>query len=97
MPVAHAEGNYVDSEPALDALEAAGRVVFRYVSPRGELTESSNVNGSARAIAGISNAAGNVIGMMPHPERAAEQVLGSIDGLALFAAAVGVSARQEFE
>jgi phosphoribosylformylglycinamidine synthase len=92
LPVAHAEGNYEDSEENLDRLEAAGGVVFRYVSPGGESAELDprwNPNGSARAIAGIANERGNVLGMMPHPERAAEQVLGSTDGLALFAAAVG--------
>ena len=95
LPVAHAEGNYEDSEENLDRLEAAGGVVFRYVSPGGESAELDprwNPNGSARAIAGIANQRGNVLGMMPHPERAAEQVLGSTDGLALFAAAVGLGA-----
>jgi len=89
LPIAHAEGNYEDEPEKLDALEASGRVVFRYVSPQGELDEAWNPNGSARAIAGISNESGNVLGMMPHPERAAEDVLGCTDGLALFAAAVG--------
>ncbi|MEM1202404.1 MAG: phosphoribosylformylglycinamidine synthase subunit PurQ [Acidobacteriota bacterium] len=88
MPVAHAEGNYVDSEANLDALEAAGRVVFRYSDPEGELRDEHNVNGSARAIAGITNEGGNVLGMMPHPERCAEEVLGNSDGLPLFATAV---------
>jgi phosphoribosylformylglycinamidine synthase len=92
LPVAHAEGNYEDSAEHLDALEAAGRVVFRYVSPAGEVDPAWNPNGSARAIAGVTNERGNVLGMMPHPERAAEQVMGSTDGLALFASAVGLSA-----
>jgi len=90
MPIAHAEGNYVDTEEALDELEAAGRVVFRYVSPEGELDPAWNFNGSARAIAGIANEAGNVVGMMPHPERASEKILGCDDGLALFAGTVGI-------
>lgn len=88
MPIAHAEGNYEDAPEKLDALEAAGRVVFRYVSPEGELDPAWNPNGSARAIAGITNEGGNVLGMMPHPERAAEEVLGCTDGLALFASAL---------
>ena len=92
LPIAHAEGNYEDSAENLDALEAAGRVVFRYVSPAGEVDPAWNPNGSARAIAGVTNERGNVLGMMPHPERAAEQVMGSTDGLALFASAVGLSA-----
>ena len=96
MPVAHAEGNYVDSEERLDALEAARRVVFRYTDAEGELADEDNVNGSARAIAGITNERGNVLGMMPHPERCAEQILGNTDGLALFATAVG-AAQSELE
>ncbi|MEM1177468.1 MAG: phosphoribosylformylglycinamidine synthase subunit PurQ [Acidobacteriota bacterium] len=91
MPIAHAEGNYVDTEEGLDALESENRVVFRYVSADGELTDDANVNGSARSIAGICNAGGNVLGMMPHPERCAEEVLGNSDGLALFATAVGAA------
>ena len=89
MPIAHGEGNYEDSEENLDALEAAGRVVFRYVSPEGDPDPAWNPNGSARAIAGITNEGGNVLAMMPHPERASEAILGNTDGLALFAAAVG--------
>jgi phosphoribosylformylglycinamidine synthase len=88
LPIAHAEGCYTDSETALDALEAAGRVVFRYVDERGELAAEANPNGSSRAIAGITNEDGNVLGMMPHPERCAEEILGNRDGLALFAALI---------
>ena len=66
-------------------------MVFRYVSPEGEVDEAWNPNGSARAIAGITNEAGNVLGMMPHPERAAKKILGCTDGLALFAHAVGAA------
>ncbi|MCP4663135.1 MAG: phosphoribosylformylglycinamidine synthase subunit PurQ [bacterium] len=104
MPVAYSRGNYVDSEEALDALEGAGRVVFRYVEPPPGASEhpwppaadaaEESIGGSARAIAGISNEAGNVLGMMPHPERCAEQVLGNADGLALFAGAVGLAEEQ---
>jgi phosphoribosylformylglycinamidine synthase len=93
MPIAHGEGNYEDSPAALDRLEAARQVVFRYVSPEGNLDEAWNWNGAARAIAGIANAQGNVLGMMPHPERASEAVLGNTDGLALFAGAVESTAR----
>jgi phosphoribosylformylglycinamidine synthase len=94
MPIAHSEGNFEDSEEHLDDLEAAGRVVFRYVSPDGEAADGDpdwNPNGSARAIAGITNESGNVLGMMPHPERASEAILGGTDGLALFASAVGAA------
>jgi phosphoribosylformylglycinamidine synthase I len=93
MPIAHGEGNYEDSPAALDRLEAARQVVFRYVSPEGALDDAWNWNGAARAIAGVANVQGNVLGMMPHPERSAEAVLGNTDGLALFASAVESSAR----
>lgn len=88
FPIAHAEGNFEDTEEALDRLEDNGQVVFRYVSPEGELDDAWNPNGSARSIAGICNEAGNVLGLMPHPERCAEEVLGNTDGLALFAGLV---------
>jgi phosphoribosylformylglycinamidine synthase len=89
LPIAHAEGNYVDAEEKLDALEREQRVVFRYVTPSGEVADTHNVNGSSRAIAGITNERGNVLGMMPHPERCAEEILGNVDGLPLLASAVG--------
>jgi phosphoribosylformylglycinamidine synthase len=92
LPIAHAEGNYEDAEERLDALEAAGRVVFRYVSPDGDLDPAWNPNGSARSIAGVTNEGGNVLGLMPHPERAADSLVGCTDGLALFATAVGLGA-----
>ena len=84
MPIAHAEGNYYADQEALDRLEKEGRVMFRYANQNGETTIESNPNGSANNIAGIINAHGNVMGMMPHPERAVESVLGSVDGLELF-------------
>ena len=84
IPIAHGEGRYTDSEQALDELENEGRVVFRYVTPDGVTTPAANPNGSARNIAGIVNARGNVLGMMPHPERAVDELLGSTDGLPLF-------------
>jgi phosphoribosylformylglycinamidine synthase len=88
MPIAHAEGNYEDTSQALDRLEAERRVVFRYCTPEGEVTEAANPNGAARNIAGICNAGGNVLGLMPHPERCAQEILGNTDGLAIFAGAV---------
>lgn len=93
MPIAHAEGNYEDAPEKLDALEAAGQVVFRYVTPDGVVTPEANPNGAARNIAGICNAQGNVLGLMPHPERCSEAVLGNTDGLALFASAVEVGSK----
>jgi len=85
LPIAHAEGNFEAPAELLDEIEAAGQVVFRYCDAAGEASDEANVNGSARNIAGVCNRAGNVLGMMPHPERAAEAVLGGVDGLALFA------------
>ncbi len=84
IPIAHAEGNYVADEQTLERLEREDRVVFRYVNAEGRATDEANPNGSVRNIAGIINDAGNVLGMMPHPERAVEALLGSTDGLALF-------------
>ena len=84
MPVAHGEGNYEADPRTLERLEGEGRVVFRYVDPRGQASEESNPNGSARSIAGIVNEVGNVMGLMPHPDRAMEIVLGSVDGQGIF-------------
>ena len=84
IPVAHYQGNYYADEPTLSALEERGQVVFRYCDPEGNVTGESNPNGSARNIAGICSEKGNVLGMMPHPERCAEEVLGSADGRRLF-------------
>lgn len=91
MPVAHAEGNYVDTEAALDSLESGSQVAFRYCSEDGSLDEDANPNGSMRAIAGVCNEDGNVCALMPHPERCAEALLGNTDGLALFAGALGLA------
>jgi phosphoribosylformylglycinamidine synthase len=82
MPIAHAEGRFL--HPDIEKLESEGRVMFRYVDAGGAETDSANPNGSTRNIAGICNAAGNVVGLMPHPERASENVLGSADGKMLF-------------
>ena len=84
LPIAHGEGNYLADRETLDRLEADDRVVFRYVDARGEPTEAGNPNGSANNIAGIINADGNVLGLMPHPERRVEELLGGTDGLPLF-------------
>ncbi|HEX2253855.1 MAG TPA: phosphoribosylformylglycinamidine synthase subunit PurQ [Thermoanaerobaculia bacterium] len=92
VPIAHAEGNYEAPEETLAEIERDGLVVFRYVDAAGEVTDEANVNGSAHAIAGLVDHAGNVLGMMPHPERCAEAVLGGTDGLALFAGLVEASA-----
>lgn len=84
IPVAHGEGRYTADAETLQALEEAGRVVFRYTTAEGERDPGANPNCSLNDIAGITNDWGNVLGMMPHPERAADALLGSADGLPLF-------------
>ena len=84
IPVSHGEGNYFADLDTLTNLEETGRVLFRYCGPSGEITTDFNPNGSANNIAGIMNTSGNVLGMMPHPERAMEEILGSIDGVGVF-------------
>jgi phosphoribosylformylglycinamidine synthase I len=84
IPIAHFDGNYYAPPKTLADIEANGQVVFRYCDPEGGLTEASNVNGSMDAIAGLMNKRGNILGMMPHPERASETVLGSADGRVIF-------------
>ena len=88
IPVAHGEGRFIASDEVIAELEDQGRVVFRYVNAAGEATADANPNGSLNNIAGIMNAAGNVMGMMPHPERAAEDILGCSDGMRVFASLV---------
>jgi phosphoribosylformylglycinamidine synthase I len=88
MPIAHGEGNYYVEPAALARLEANRQVVFRYATAAGDVTDASNVNGSLHSIAGICNEARNVVGLMPHPERACELALGSADGLVLFESVV---------
>jgi phosphoribosylformylglycinamidine synthase len=83
IPVAHGDGRYVASADVLDQLEAEGRVVFKYVDAGGGITADANPNGSERNIAGIISEAGNVLGLMPHPERACSPLLGSNDGVRL--------------
>ncbi|MEO0985550.1 MAG: phosphoribosylformylglycinamidine synthase subunit PurQ [Cyanobacteria bacterium J06639_14] len=84
LPIAHGEGCYYADADTLKALEDNQQIVFRYSNPVGEVSQGDNPNGSLNNIAGICNAAGNVLGMMPHPERASDPVLGATDGLALF-------------
>ncbi len=84
LPIAHAEGNYYTDPVTLSSLQANAQVVFRYGTADGQVTPEANPNGSLDNIAGIRNAAGNVLGIMPHPERCAETVLGNQDGLLLF-------------
>ena len=84
VPIAHGEGNYEADEATLERLEGEGHVVFRYVDASGEVTDAANPNGSWHNIAGIINDDGNVLGMMPHPERAMEELLGSTDGIGVF-------------
>jgi phosphoribosylformylglycinamidine synthase len=84
LPISHGEGRYVADAETLDQLEASGRVVLRYVDDSGAVTDGANPNGSERSIAGIVNAGGNVLGLMPHPERAAEAEVGGTDGMRLF-------------
>ncbi|KAB2895480.1 MAG: phosphoribosylformylglycinamidine synthase subunit PurQ [Chlorobi bacterium] len=84
IPVAHGEGRFIASDEELDTMEANGQIAFRYVTQTGEPTPDANPNGSMRNIAGITNEQGNVLGMMPHPERAADPKLGYFDGLLIF-------------
>ena len=85
VPIAHGDGRYTADGDTLARLEGEGHVVFRYVNESGAVTDASNPNGALRNIAGIVNTEGNVLGMMPHPERAMESALGSVDGVPLFA------------
>lgn len=84
VPISHGEGSYYADDETVDQLEASGRVAFRYCDADGVPTPESNPNGSVRNIAGIVNERGNVLGMMPHPERAGEPLLGGADGLYLW-------------
>ena len=84
LPVAHGEGNYVCDDATLEELKREDRIVFRYADSGGQLTDEANVNGSRESIAGICSRERNVLGMMPHPERACEDLLGSADGRDIF-------------
>lgn len=88
IPISHGEGNFFADPQTLASLEAGGRVVFRYSAADGRVTAEANPNGSLRNIAGIANGRGNVVGMMPHPERACEALLGGEDGLTIFRSAI---------
>ena len=94
MPVAHGEGNYFCDATTLAELEQNGQIVFRYTTPEGRETKEANPNGSLANIAGICNRERNVLGLMPHPERASEARLGSEDGLVIFRSMVGSFARR---
>jgi phosphoribosylformylglycinamidine synthase len=89
MPVAHAEGNYVCDDATFAELTRDGRIVFRYCDEAGRVTGEANINGSRDNIAGICSPGRNVMGLMPHPERACEDALGSSDGRAIFHSLVG--------
>lgn len=93
VPIAHGEGNYFADDAALDELERNGQVVFRYCDAEGRVTLEANPNGSGRNIAGICNRERNVLGLMPHPERCAEPLLGNTDGLGVFQSIVAASAK----
>lgn len=100
MPIAHGEGNFYNFAGDIQKLVDSGQVMFRYVDSHGRTTPEANPNGSTDSIAGICNAGRNVFGMMPHPERAVEPILGSSDGLKLFQSlvaarsAVGMAGRR---
>jgi phosphoribosylformylglycinamidine synthase len=89
LPIAHADGNFVCDDATLDELRREDRIVFRYSDQDGQTTEAANPNGSRDNIAGICNRERNVLGLMPHPERACEDLLGSSDGRDLFSSLAG--------
>jgi phosphoribosylformylglycinamidine (FGAM) synthase-like amidotransferase family enzyme len=92
IPIGHMEGNYFCDSSTLEQLQRENNIVFRYSTADGEITESANPNGSLDNIAGICNPGRNVLGMMPHPERASEPELGGIQGLKIFESLVGAMA-----
>jgi phosphoribosylformylglycinamidine synthase subunit PurQ / glutaminase len=89
IPIGHMDGNYFCDAEVLDELQRENRIVFRYSSPSGEITHAANPNGSLDNIAGICGPGGNIVGMMPHPERSAELELGCTDGIKVFQSMVG--------
>lgn len=91
IPIAHGEGRFICDDETLARIEGEGQVAFRYVNEAGEMTEEANPNGSTDSIAGVLNAKGNVLGMMPHPERAARGILGGTDGLTILSALQSVA------
>ena len=88
VPISHGEGNYFAPEETLNSIEANGQVLFRYSSPDGHINVDSNPNGSINNIAGITNHQGNVLGMMPHPERCCDPIIGGTDGNFIFGSLV---------
>jgi phosphoribosylformylglycinamidine synthase subunit PurQ / glutaminase len=88
LPIAHGEGNYFAEPDVIARLESNRQVIFRYTNAAGEVADTANPNGSAATIAGLCNEARNVVGLMPHPERACESMLGSADGLVIFESVV---------
>lgn len=94
IPISHYEGNYYADKETLESLESNHQVVFRYCTPSGEITRDANPNGSINNIAGIVNKAGNVLGMMPHPERAGEVILGGTDGNLIFESIIAEVSRR---
>jgi phosphoribosylformylglycinamidine synthase subunit PurQ / glutaminase len=92
IPIAHGEGNYFTTPEGLRTLEENGQIVFRYVTAAGDMTDAANPNGSIGSIAGICSEQRNVVGLMPHPERACELSVGSADGLALFESVISAHA-----
>jgi phosphoribosylformylglycinamidine synthase subunit PurQ / glutaminase len=94
IPIGHMEGNYFCTPEDLHALEAEDRIAFRYSTPAGDIIPQANPNGSLGNIAGILNAGRNVLGMMPHPDRASELILGSADGWRIFSSMIGALAAQ---
>lgn len=93
VPISHGEGNYYADDQTLDAMQANGQIVFRYCDADGAITDDANPNGSQRGIAGISNPQGNVLGMMPHPERCCDPLMGGDDGLGIFRSIVEYGAK----
>jgi len=93
IPISHGEGNFYADPETMSTLEANGQVVLRYCGVDGRVSDDANPNGSLANIAGIANQQGNVVGMMPHPERACEAMLGSTDGIAIFRSAITALAR----
>lgn len=90
LPVAHGEGAFYADDATLDQLEANGQIVARYCDPDGTISDAANVNGSARSIAAVSNRQGNILGLMPHPERATNELVGGADGIKIMSTALNV-------
>ncbi len=97
IPISHGEGNYYADEKVLNTLQQNGQILFKYCDETGNITKESNPNGSIENIAGICNSSKNVFGMMPHPERAAESVLGNTDGLLLLQSFISSVSKMEVD